>query len=889
MAKFNHQMTIEESIKHYQANNQHGLSDKEAKQRLETHGINQLDEGKKRPLILKFFDQINDFMIYILLAASIISFITHEVAEGFLIIAIVLINAVLGLVQESRAEKALASIKALSSPQTKVLRDGREQLIDVKYITVGDIVILDAGDYMPADVRLIESINLKVDESTLTGEAVPVQKSTDAIDADEVALGDRTNLGYMGTVVTYGRGRAVVVSTGMNTELGKIATMLTETKDSQTPLQKSMASLGKTLAFIALGIVIVIFAITMIEAYITTGELAFDVFREALLTSIALAVAAIPEGLPAIITIVLALGMQNLVKKQAIIRTLPAVETLGSTAIICSDKTGTLTQNLMTVTKVFTHLGETDINQSTTSNETLNELAKFGVLCNDTKVSMKNKSFVKIGDPTEIAFIDLAIILKQPPIETFKQNPRIYELPFDSERKLMTTVHDFKDGRYAVIKGAPDVIFSRTKAIDKDDIKNLSTYEKANQDMANQALRVLAVAYKKIDKNRKLEDLKHADLETDLTLVGLVGMIDPARPEVKDAIHVCVNAGIKTIMITGDHINTAIAIAKDLKILSEGELAITGKDLDHMDDDTFMSKLPSIRVYARVSPENKVRIVEAWQKAGQIVAMTGDGVNDAPSIKRADIGIAMGITGTEVAKGAADMILTDDNFTTIVTAVGEGRTIFSNIKKAIHFLLSCNIGEIVAIFLGTSLGIFIFGSQVTTLTAVQILWVNLVTDSLMAIALGLEPREKNVMDNKPRDPSKSIFANGLGKMIAIQGVMIGLIAFSAYFIGWQIAPTGFEEVTAEAMTFMVLALSQLVHAFNVRSQTASVFSLQSNKYIYYAFLVSVFLQLMVVLLPFGRNIFGLVQLTGINWLIIIGLSILPLIFVEIYKVIKKRG
>ncbi len=889
MDKLNHQLTIDESIKKYQGNPKTGLTKETVKKRIETYGINQLDEGKKRPFILKFFDQINDFMIYILLAASVISFFTHETAEGFLIIAIVLINAVLGLLQESRAEKALASIKALSSPQAKVLRDGIEVLIDVKEVTVGDIVILDAGDYMPADVRLLETINLKVDESTLTGEAVPVQKSNEAIEASEVALGDRTNLGFMGTVVTYGRGRAIVTNTGMNTELGKIATMLSETKSTQTPLQRSMANLGKTLAFIALGIVIVIFAITLIEAYITTGVIQFEVFREALLTSIALAVAAIPEGLPAIITIVLALGMQNLVRKQAIIRTLPAVETLGSTAIICSDKTGTLTQNLMTVKKVYTHLGGTDIKKGTLSNDTLQKLATYGVLCNDTKVSLKDKDFVKIGDPTEIAFIDLAIMLDLPPIETFKQNPRLYELPFDSDRKLMTTVHDFEDGRYAVIKGAPDVIFGRTKGIHEGTQSDLRSYEKANQDMANQALRVLAVAYKKIDKKKPLEDLTNKDLETDVTLIGLVGMIDPSRPEVKDAIQVCNNAGIKTIMITGDHINTAIAIAKDLHILSENELAITGKELDHMDDETFMAKLKSIRVYARVSPENKVRIVEAWQTAGEIVAMTGDGVNDAPSIKRADIGIAMGITGTEVAKGAADMVLTDDNFTTIVTAVGEGRTIFSNIKKAIHFLLSCNIGEIVAIFLGTTLGIFIFGRQVTTLTAVQILWVNLVTDSLMAIALGLEPRERNVMDQKPRNPKKSIFANGLGWLIGWQGVMIGLIAFAAYFIGWQIAPSGIEEITAETMTFMVLALSQLIHAFNVRSQTASTFRLKRNRYIYYAFIASAILQVLVITLPFGRNIFGLVPLSFTYWLIILGLSLLPLLIVEVYKVMKKRG
>ncbi len=889
MDQKNYQKNIEDIIISLDSNLEEGLTDDQVLKRRETYGFNQLDETKKRSWFLRFFDQINDFMIYVLIAASILSFVTDEISEGFLILAIVLINAALGLFQEAKAEKALESIKAMSSPHAKVLRNGTQILVDVKEITVGDIVILDAGDYVPADVRIIESINLKTDESPLTGEALPVEKTTQEIKANDVALGDRTNLGFMGTVVTYGRGKAIVTDIAMKTQLGKIATMLSETKDEDTPLQQSMAKLGKTLAILALGITFIIFAITIGEAYIIDGSAPFEVWKEALLTSIALAVAAIPEGLPAIITIVLALGMQNLVKKQAIIRTLPAVETLGSTSIICSDKTGTLTQNLMTVTKVFTNNNYIDINEKTKTTDALDKLALMGNLCNDTKVSLKDDEFVKIGDPTEIAFIDLSIILKKDPIQILKENKRLYELPFDSTRKMMTTVHDFKDGRYAVIKGAPDVIFGRSKNIEGQDKKDIKVYEDANQEMANQALRVLAVAYKKIDKSLDLKTLKSKDLENDLTLLGLIGMIDPARPEAKDAIELCNQAGIKTIMITGDHINTAVAIAKDLKILSSSEIAITGKDLDKMDDEAFYAKLESIRVYARVSPENKVRIVDAWRKAGKVVAMTGDGVNDAPSIKKADIGIAMGITGTEVAKGAADMVLTDDNFSTIVNAVSEGRTIFANIKKAIHFLLSCNIGEIITIFLGTTLGILVFSGRVTTLTAVQILWVNLVTDSLMAIALGLEPKEDNIMQQMPRDAKKSIFSDGLGKKIAFQGLLLGLISFGAYTIGWYLESSALRAdkmMTAQTMTFIVLALSQLAHAFNVRSQTSSIFKLKRNKYIYYALFASLALQLIVVFLPFTREIFGITTLSIDKWLIIIGLVSLPIVIVELSKLLK---
>ncbi len=887
MQRHYHQYEIDELNTLLATDTSQGLSSIEANNRLSNNGYNQLDEPKKKSWILKFIDQIKDFMIIVLIGASILSFLTGDIAEGLLIIGIVILNAILGLFQEAKAEKALASIQALSSPKVKVKRDGIDQIIDVKEIVIGDLVLLDAGDYVPADVRIIESINLKIDESTLTGEAVAVEKINHVMHEDNIPLGDRFNLGYMGTVVTYGRGQAIVLATGMSTELGKIATMLNETIDELTPLQKSMAQLGKMLALIALAITFVIFAITIVEAYVFGDGASFEVWKEALLTSIALAVAAIPEGLPAIITIVLALGMQNLVKKQAIIRTLPAVETLGSTSIICSDKTGTLTQNLMTVKKVYLNQETFNINRKMKSSPSLDKMGIYGALCNDTKLQKTETDYIKIGDPTEIAFTDLSIVLGQNPVAIINKYPRVYELPFDSERKLMTTVHDFDDGRYAVIKGAPDVIFKRSIAIENGKPSDLKHFEKMNHEMANQALRVLAIAYKKIDASLEIKDLDNQLLENDLTLLGLVGMMDPARPEVKDSIAICDRAGIKTIMITGDHINTAVAIAKELKILNTDDIAITGHELDLMSEEDYLKVYRKIRVYARVSPENKVRIVDVWRQSGHVVAMTGDGVNDAPSIKKADIGIAMGITGTEVAKGAADMILTDDNFSTIVNAISEGRTIFSNIKKAIHFLLSCNIGEIIVIFLGTSIGILIFSTRVTTLTPVQILWVNLVTDSLMAIALGLDPKEKDIMKDMPRDSKKSIFADGLGKKIAWQGLMLGLISFSAYIIGWKMTsdPT-MRMITAQTMTFIVLAVSQLVHAFNVRSQKHSIFTMKRNNYLLYAFAVSLVLQILVVTLPFSRSIFEIVMPSLTQWMIILGLVLLPLLIVEISKLIK---
>jgi Ca2+-transporting ATPase len=901
-----HQMTRDEVLKHYKTSIT-GLTSIEAEDRLESNGPNQLAEGKKRSILSRILEQFKDFMVIVLIIAALIAFAgaiiqdkPEELTEGLLIIAIVVINAILGVIQESKAEQALESIKKMSNPHTTVLRDNKEIVIDVSKVVVGDIVVLHAGDYIPADIRIMESINLKTDESALTGEPIPVEKQVESIANDEVALGDRFNCGYMSTVVTYGRGLAVVAATGMETEIGKIATMLSNTETELTPLQKTVSELGKTLAIIALFVVTVIFIIQILRGWFTVG-FANILWIEIFMSLIALAVAAIPEGLPAIITIVLAIGMQNLVKQRAIMRTLPAVETLGSTSIICSDKTGTLTQNIMTITETYLYKQVHKVVDIKNANNELIMLINYGVLCNDTKVQLSNDNeFSKIGDPTEIALTDLAIQTGYNPLSILNQYPRVHELPFDSERKLMTTVHKVNDRYISITKGAPDVLFSKSTQLNQNGEimpltdKIVDTFIQQNQDFADQALRVLAITYKVYDQIPEVLEYQHDVLERDLILLGLVGMIDPARPEVKDAIIETKNAGITTVMITGDHKNTAVAIAKELGILFEGHLAITGSELDHMDDSEFNDKLQQIRVYARVSPENKVRIVTAWKATGKIVAMTGDGVNDAPSIKRADIGIAMGITGTEVAKGAADMILTDDNFATIVSAVKEGRTILSNIKKAIHFLLSCNIGEIITIFLGVTLGILLFPNEphLQILTAAQILWVNLVTDSFMAIALGLEPKEPDVMNQPPRDTSKGLFADGLGKQIAWQGVMIGIITFLAFYIGYLTGDAGNKLKHAQTVGFMVLAISQLFHAFNVRSEKYSTFKLRTNKYLLIAFIGCLILQLTTVFVPFiANNIFGVddvLHWKPIDWLVVIILSASPLLIVEFVKLLQNK-
>ena len=911
----NYQIETSELIEKHQSNLEKGLTQTEVNKRLESYGPNKLNEGKKRSLFLRFMDQLNDFMVFILLGAAAISIALaiynremSEIFEGVLILAIVILNAVLGLVQEGKAEKALESIKKMSSPHATVLRDGIEKVITVEEIVPGDIVLLAAGDIIPADLRIVDSFNLKVDESALTGEPVPVEKISGVLSSDDIPLGDQANLAFMSTVVTYGRGKALVVGTGMNTEIGKIAGMIETAVSEATPLQQNINKLGKSLALIALAIVAGIFVIDIVQAFIATNQIAVSTILESFMTAIALAVAAIPEGLPAIITIVLALGMRNLANRNAIMKSLPAVETLGSTSVICSDKTGTLTQNVMTVTAVYTDNHFVEIKEGNDFSK-VEKLISYGVLCNDTKVNFIDEKYELIGDPTEKALIDLAININKNPMEIIKSYQRVYEFPFDSERKLMTTINEIDGKYYAITKGAPDVVFDLVKEIEGND--TIKDYAKVNLEMADLALRVLAVSYKEIAKDTDFASLNVKDVEKDLTLLGLYGMIDPARPEVKDAIHLCDKAGIKTVMITGDHKNTAVAIAKDLNIItSNKDIALTGLELDALTDEEFFEMVENVRVYARVSPENKVRIVNAWKSKDVVVAMTGDGVNDAPALKNADIGIAMGITGTEVAKGAAEMILTDDNFGTIVSAVSEGRSIFDNIKKAIHFLLSCNVGEIITILLGTLIGGIIFSAVATgsgnihILSAVQILWVNLVTDSLMAIALGLDPKNPDIMDKKPRNKNDGIFTDGLWRRILWQGLMIGLLAFIAYYIGYHLAdasyysPTdlqGFNNAdawakahTGQTMAFMVLAFSQLFHAFNVRSAKISIFKLPFNKYLVGSLIICFVLQLLT-LLPGVSGVFDIIVIKQwYLWFIIAGLSLAPVIIVEISKFIQRK-
>lgn len=905
MEKTNYQLDTSELIEKYESNMEKGLTADEFNLRLEKYGPNKLTEKKKRSLLMRFWDQLNDFMIYVLLGAAAISIILalvndnpSEIFEGLLILTIVIVNAVLGIVQEGKAEKALDSIKKMSSPHAKVLRDGIEIVVSVEDIVVGDIVLLNAGDIVPADLRILESHNLQIDESALTGESVPVIKISETINEKELPLGDQANLAFSSTVVTYGRGVALVIGTSMNTEIGKIAGMIDDAVASQTPLQKNINKLGKMLAIIALAIVGAIFVIDIIQSIMNTGGLTGETILESFMTAIALAVAAIPEGLPAIITIVLALGMRNLANRHAIMKTLPAVETLGSTSVICSDKTGTLTQNVMTITEVYTNDKVIEINEDEQNDYShIGKLVKFGVLNNDTTINFIDNEFQLIGDPTEKALVDLAIATNYNPIDINKDNKRVYEFSFDSERKLMTTINEIDGKTYVVTKGAPDVMFNLVKDI--EGTSTIEDYTVANLNMANKALRVLAIGYKEIPADTDFTKLTPQDVEKDLTLVGMYGMIDPARPEVKDAIALCYNAGITTVMITGDHKNTAIAIAKDLNIIqSDEDLALTGLELDQLSDEEFLKVVDHVKVYARVSPENKVRIVNTWQKRDVVVAMTGDGVNDAPALKNADIGIAMGITGTEVAKGASDMILTDDNFGTIVEAVSEGRSIFENIKKAIHFLLSCNIGEILTILLGTLIGGILFSEIVTSggnvhiLSAVQILWVNLVTDSLMAIALGLDPKNPDIMDHKPRSKGEGVFSNGLWKHILWQGIMVGLLAFVAYFIGYTLADSSLYQGqtdawvkahTGQTMAFMVLALSQLFHAFNVRSTKLSISKLKVNKFLIYAFFASLTLQ-SLTLLPGVRNIFDIIFIKQAGlWGIIFLLAFSPVIVTELVK------
>lgn len=861
-----HNLTVDEVKAKLNTDITKGLTNEEAAARLEKNGANALSEGKKKNLFLKFLEQFKDFMIIILLIAAALSVITEkEWTDATIILIIVIVNAIIGLVQESRAEKALEALKKMSAPLAKVLRDKTVLTIEASLLVQGDVIILEAGDFVPADARLIEAVNIKSEESALTGESLPVEKTASAVEG-EVPLGDRINMVFSTSSITNGRARAIVVETGMNTEVGKIADLLMSGKEEKTPLQKELNKVGKLIGIGVLIICAIIFGVSVLRP---NHENILELFS----TAVGLAVAAIPEGLPAIVTIVLAMGVSRMVARGAIVKKLPAVETLGSASVICSDKTGTLTQNKMTVVNVF----------AMAKNESLT--LEYGSLCNDTRLIVEGGNVEVQGDPTETAIVSKAYAEGKNKNVLDENSPRVLEIPFDSTRKLMTTVHKVEGGYVSITKGAPDILIELSHTVSDDGEKPIKDYKdkliNANDEMAGKALRVLGVAYKKLTSLP--ENIE--ELETQLTFLGLIGMIDPPRPEVIDAVRKCSEAGIRPVMITGDHKITAIAIAKEIKIFRDGDLAITGADLDKISDADLDRDIEKYSVFARVSPENKVRIVQAWQAKGQIVAMTGDGVNDAPALKTAEIGCAMGITGTDVSKGAADMILTDDNFATIVKAVEEGRGIFSNIKKAINFLLSSNIGEVLTVFTATMIGL------ASPFVAKQLLWVNLVTDSFPALALGVEPVEKGIMQQKPRNAKKSIFSGRLLVDIIWQGVMIGALALSAYLIGLYVFDrAGSGHIHASTMAFAVLAFSQLFHAFNIRS-TESIFKMGilSNKSMVWAFIISAALQFVVMLVPPIQKVFEVAPLSAKEWLIVAILSITPVIICEIVKLFRRMG
>lgn len=850
-----------------------GLSELEAKKRLLEHGENKLNSQKKKSIWQLFLSQINDVMIYILLGAAAISAFMKEYSDAVIILIVILINALIGVIQESKAEKSLEALKKLSTPKAIVKRDGNIREIPSEEVVIGDIIILDAGRYLPADLRLIESANLKIDESAFTGESVPAEKNNEVINSTEkIPLGDQVNMAFMSTLVTYGRGTGVVINTGMNTEIGKIADLLNKEEDNTTPLQKRLASLGKTLGFGAVGICILIFIISMFQGR--------DWF-EMLLTAISLAVAAIPEGLPAIVAIVLAMGVQRMIKQNSIIKKLPAVETLGSVNIICSDKTGTLTLNVMTIKKCCINNKIISIDDSDLNNYETKLLFEGMILCNDAT----SKNGTKTGDPTEIALLDAGIKYNLYKEDLNLLHARIDEVPFDSDRKLMTTVNKYKSAYKVFTKGAIDNLLKLSNKIlvngdiidftqdKKDEILKFSNL------MSDEALRVLGLSYKDIPN----ENITLNSLEKDLIFVGLMGMIDPPRQEVKPSIALCKQAGITPIMITGDHKNTAFAIANELGIVENLNQCIIGSEIDAYDDKIFNEVVNNYKVFARVSPENKVKIVKAFKSHGNIVSMTGDGVNDAPSLKAADIGVAMGITGTDVAKGAADMILTDDNFTTIVNAVEEGRNIYNNIRKSIMFLLSCNLGEIVALFIAI---LFNFNPP---LLPIHILWVNLITDSFPALSLGVDPKDSTVMEHPPRDPKESLFADNMGLFLALNGTLIGAATLTAFKIGESLYMNSL--VHAQTLAFVVLSFSQLFFSLSIRSKEKSIFKIGffTNKYLVSSIIIGIIIQILIIIIPFFAQVFNVFTLTLRDWFIVFFISLIPFIINEVFKLIKSHN
>ena len=844
-----------------------GLTEPQVQELREKFGENKLREKKPKTNFQRFLDQFKDAMILILIAAAVVSFVIacvegqpKEFFEPALILLIVVLNAVIGVMQESKAEKALDALKGLSAPHTRVVRDGTEKIIDASELVPGDLIRLEAGDFVPADARLLHSVSLKSEESALTGESVPSEKDATAAVAEDAPLGDRSTMVFSGCSITYGTATAVVTATGMDTEMGKIANLLENEDDAQTPLQKKLAQLGKYLGIMALAACAIIFVVGLLN-----GIPVMEIF----MTAVSLAVSAIPEGLPAIVTVVLSIGVQRMVRKNAIIRRLPAVETLGSASVICSDKTGTLTQNRMTLVKAYLD-GAADAEEiSENCSDSVRNLLRMGTLCCDGSVTFKEDGTQQhIGDPTETAIVLAAHLNGMEKDALNAQYPRVAELPFDSDRKLMTTVNRMDGKLVAIVKGAFDVMASRCVAGDLDAARRM------NDTMSQNALRVLAVGYKELEALP--DEITSESLENGLTFLGLVGMIDPPRPEAAEAVKVCRRAGIKPVMITGDHVVTASAIASSLGILQPGDRAITGAELDAMDDDQLDREVEHISVYARVSPENKIRIVKAWQRKDQVVSMTGDGVNDAPALKAADIGCAMGITGTDVAKGAADMTLTDDNFATIVDAVREGRGIYANIKKVVGFLLGTNIGEVITVFTAMLLW------HKSPLLSMQLLWINLVTDSLPAIALGMEPVEADVMEQKPKPKKEGLFAHGYGVRIVLQGFMFAVLSLIGYKVGEM--TTGVAE-GGQTLAFMVLALSQIVQAYNMRSEH-SLFKIGpfSNRTLNLSALLSVALVALVLFTPVSTA-FGLIALPGKLYLLGLGLILVPLVVMELSKLL----
>ena len=852
-----------------------GLDAKEAERRLAKNGKNKLKEGKKKSVVRRFFEQLADPMTIILLVAAAISGVLAIVEdEGYvdaiIILAVVVLNAVLGVIQESKAEKAVEALQKMSAATSKALRNGKIVVIPSEELVVGDIVLLEAGDAVPADGRIIECASLKIEEAALTGESLPVTKTEEALtakDGKDVPLGDRKNMVYMGSTVVYGRGMAVITATGMDTEMGKIADALSQAEEGKTPLQRKLAQLSKILTFLVLGISAIVFVVQLLRA----GDLNFDFALNSFMIAVSLAVAAIPEGLAAVVTVVLSIGVTNMSKRNAIIRKLTAVETLGCAQIICSDKTGTLTQNKMTVVDFFGE-GETRI-------------AKGMALCSDAAIDEEGGV---TGEPTETALVVWADKLgfKNPILK--KENARVGEAPFDSNRKMMSTVHQTENGYIQYTKGAPDVVIGLCTHYLQDGKPVPMTEEykesilRANKQMADKALRVLACAER--TWSVLPTDFAPEALEQDLCFSGLCGMIDPVRPEVKVAIEQCRAAGIRPIMITGDHVDTATAIAKELGILEDGIRAISGSQLDEMDDEIFEKEFRSIGVYARVQPEHKTRIVSAWKKAGCVTAMTGDGVNDAPSIKAADIGVGMGITGTDVTKNVADMVLTDDNFATIVGAVEEGRRIYDNIRKAIQFLLASNMSEVIGIFVATLFGF-------TLLKPVHLLWINLITDTAPALALGTEKAESDVMKRKPRDAKAGVFSNGMGFDIVYQGVLVSALTLASYLFGWLWLGKGKADPAGCGMTmaFLTLSLAEIFHSFNMRSQRKSLFSMkQQNLLLWFAGIASFLLTVIVYAVPLFAGWFGLVRVGWKGCLIACGLAFCVLPIVEIVKLVQRK-